>query len=383
MNEKFAHIIGTGKLFIRDEVIEFENKVTANFLVAPNYMLDQMGLTRQQTQYYAPQYTQANKFSVLEESIDSSMSKVYTDMGSFAASAFSLVQVSLLKSTVRGSGVITKSGTIRSAGFNVTTFLPTSILPNLAVPTRRCTVSLLGAISVSSTSGWVYNASKKALYNYLGSSIYKIPFDIETGVMGTQTTLASGFNNWGGFNLTDGKSKMYRQTAANQMMVFDMETDSLTTVNLSASVSSSANGIAWSESEGLIRSYVGTGFTISPSGSVITATGGRSSNWTTIRLTLIKSDYVITTSSYLGHVDTSDPRIAAFSGFGLSPDEVIFDNDKNIVTAQFPSSSPSTVDIFMRRLPDTSHTIITIPTTSVTVGESFGIEYTFTVTDGR
>lgn len=375
-------IIGSGKLFIRDQVIEFENKVNSNFLVAPQYFLDQMGLSRNTYNLYTPDYSAASKFSVLAESVDSTMSRSYTDMGSIGISSFSLVQSSMLKSTLRASGVISKDGTIKSAGFNVATNLPTPIIPALNVPYRRNVISLTGSTTVSVLSNWVYNDSKKALYNYYGATIYKIPYDIDTGVIGVESVISTDWESetQSRFSFTDGRNRVFRQSSATTFKIFNMETESVTTVTLSEAIAQSQYGIAWDEPNNVIRCYNGTGFTIALDGTVTTGTNGRP--WSSTVLFLIKDTHVITANSFMDHVYSATANIATFN-MQITASNFIRNNRKEITIVDFPNTSPATMTQFMRREPDTSQTILTVPTTNVSIGETFGIEYSFTVVDGR
>lgn len=377
-------IVGSGKLWIGEKVIEFENKVNSNFLVAPQFMLDKTGFTKQQFSAYEPDYNSTSKFSVLEESTDATMTKAYTDMGTINISNFNLVQASFLKSTIRASGNITQTGTIRSAGFNVATKLPSPSVAQLNVPYRRTVISLTGSTTVSVTSGWIYNDHSKALYNYKTSTIYKIPYDIDTGTIGKESIISTNWKEGGSssyFFCTDGINRVFIQTSGTTMKIFDMATDTVTDVTLSESVTQWLYNIGWDETNGVLRSYNGNGFTIAPDGKVTTDTGGRV--WGSTSICVIRDSYIMHSNGYYDkEANISSPIIAQFNHV-VEPWQFIKNSRKEIYVVDFPNASPSSMTVFHRREPDSSQTILTIPTTNVTIGESFGIEYSFTVVDGR
>lgn len=385
-------IIGSGKITIGDKIIPFENKVNSNFLVAPNFMLDMYGTTKQSSSAYTGDYSKTVKFSLLEELVDSTMTKAYTEMASIDIASFTIIQATLLKSTVRASGNINKSGTIRSAGFNVATRKPSSnTISQLNLPYRRITLTLTGSTTVTRTSGWVYNNSSKALYNYTTATIYKIPFDIDTGSIGSEQIISTNWIAEGSrFSFTDGRNRVFRQNSGTSMKIFDMSDDTIKDVTFSQEVDDHSENICWDETQGNIRCFTSwyvndsltvEGYTIDLDGNVTRNTGSMK-NWD-YQLIAIKNTHCIENGSFIDFVDITSPEIAEFKINMLDKDEYIKDSNKNIVTVSFPSITPSTMILNLMREPDSSQTILSIPETSVQIGESFGIEYTFTVIDGR
>jgi hypothetical protein len=394
--DNFPTIKGHGHIKINDTIIPFENKVNSWFLGAPTFFLDYVGLTKQQssTTTYGRSFT---KFSVVQEPIDNNMRKVYTEMGIILANAFSLVQSSMYRTTIRGAGTIQRDGIIRGAGFDITTLIPINVTPYVSLNIKQVTMNVpTGTYTLPSTSSWVYHPTKKALYCFTNPNIYKLSYDIDTGIFGNLTIVST---NWGtmyssGFDCTDLRNRRFMMVSTSQFLIWDFISETVTVVGFNRLVGSCQWGVGWDNQKQVIRSIGNAnvdnvnrnGLEIELNGNVNVNTGWYNSE--TQYILDFKDNY------WLGHTGIfpyatntgSAIRLANLNttvSWGFDRRLTIFDNLDVCVTATFNNTSPSNVTFTMIKYPDTSMTLLQMPETIVTTGDPFSIEYTFDIIDGR
>lgn len=384
-----------GHIEIGGKVIPFENKVNAAFLGAPQYLLDMEGLTGQASNTPYLGNIPATNFYLMQESPDFNMESLYTKMGNIPIANFVCTQVSMYKTTIRAGGTIDSNGTVRSAGFNVLTLPAASTIPNLNSPRRTVRLPLTNSLSLVNPASWVYYAEGKTLYNLeAGGSIYKIPFDMETGIMGSVSLVSSAWVPINGYNFcTNGVDKAFAYGSSNtKLKMFDFATETVSEITLSTTWDF-PHMVAWDTSINQIRCidqvYIGgvlvNGYTIALDGTITVNTGlyskiiGGSSR--TPRM--FHANYWETDSLLAPYSATAIGAIANIDEHERTRWNFIQDSDNIRVNANFNSVTPTLLNMIISRKFDTSISMLAIPETSVSAGQSFSVEYTFEVIDAR
>jgi hypothetical protein len=388
---------GSGILYINGEEIPFENKVNDAFVMAAQAFIDEQRLSGN----FVGQGTRAcyaKIFTLMSNPADASLSAVYNRIGHIPINAFNVIKVTPRKTTIRGGGIITANGTVRSAGFNVLCAeTPVSgNVPLFNLPLRRVELRIDGVASVPFVNNWVYVPVKQALYRYEANSqdIWKIPFDATNGTIGTPVQVANNFGGQstggGGYPVTNGVDKLVRWSSSTLMHIFDFITETASSVTMSASVSGATSQSARGWDETVEKFIVVSGTQLSHIELDGTVTQTTRESFSYEDLWVVKDGYAWDgrwlrsqyASAQLGQIGLGDSWVQPqqiFDKMYRFPD-----SDKWMLTGTFNSlSTPGIITLQYMREPDTSMSIINIPAQTVEVDTPFTVDYTFEVTDTR
>jgi hypothetical protein len=396
---------GSGILTIGNKEIPFENRVNFNFLMAPQNLIDLQQLSGNPYKSWGLMDLPAVGFTLSSSPIDTTLSGIYNRLGYVSMENFSTVIATPLKTVLRGAGLVTTAGTVRSGGFNMvcTEGAVSGVIPFCNVPRRRVDLRVTGMSSLPFADFWVYHPVKKALYRYAETSndIYKLDFDIETGVIGSSATLlTSGFTNNGNANsrkiFTDGYNRIWRftNTARTQIAIFDFTTDTLSTVTLSRAplTSSPETDSAWDEfNEWVVFGINSTTWdTMKLDGTVDSIPNPRIPQQLN-GIRVIKEHYMIEgrniTRPYENNPMAYTSTLTGSSGWVNTYNNKqyrILDSDGWIVTGTFNSAvTPGLLTLDFMKEPEMAMSMLSIPATAVDVDTPFSIQYTFEVIDNR
>jgi hypothetical protein len=401
---KMIGIKGSGLLRIAGKEIPFENRVNMNFLMAPQNLIDLQGLSGTPYKSYGLNDVPAVGFSLCSNPIDTSLSQIYNRLGFIGMDNFQTVLATPLKTVIRGAGLVTTAGTVRSGGFNMVCAEGAigDIVPFVNIPRRRVDIRITNIASLPFSDNWVYVKSKQALYRYGRDSneIYKIGFNLETGAIGTSATLLTNqFNfpsNTSYRNIfTDGYNRIFRYTtnSRNEIAVFDFRTDTLSVVTLSKAMPSSisSTGQAWDEYRQLhvFGDSTSTWYDLDiETGTVTEYSPPRTrlgSTW------VIKEHYMIEGRSLRRPYEVADMAFTTNSTDTskwmhsiFDKEYRILDNNGWVVLGEFNSATtPGVLTLDMYKEPETAMSMLSIPATPVDADTPFTVDYTFEVVDNR
>jgi hypothetical protein len=395
---------GSGILRIGEKEIPFENRVNEAFVMAAQYFIDLQRLAGNFVAGSSIRDCPAVSFMLLSNPADPTMKSVYNRLGFINISNFSVISATPKKTTIRGAGVTSAAGTIRSGGFNplCVETPPAGNSPYLNVPMRNVELRVEGLASVPFTGTWVYVPIAEAFYRYADNSteIWKLPFDFATGTFGTPTMLTNAFTRTGTTSFdsinTDGVSRIWRYANAtvSSLVVFDFETDTLTTLPLSTNISPVQNAYrCWDVGKGLFCAYYTSLTTLTyvdiDTGIVTTEPKGNSSQPDDLRV--IFTDYKLDGTYIRKPYDNSEmgrPWLSTswfnMESSGISKQYRFPDSDGWQTIGTFnTTSTPGIFTMRFMREPDTSMTIMNIPPQAIAIDTPFSIDYTFEVTDTR
>lgn len=406
-------IRGYGVLTIGNKEIPFQNKVNTNFLMAPMNLIDLQGMGGGAYESFGLMDVPCTSFQILSDSYDQNFQKIYSRLAFVGMSSFTAAIQKPTRVVLRGGGQFHTAGIARSAGFNVVTGEGAvgGVIPYVNVPRRRARIRVSGIASLPFADNWVYHPSLKALYRYAldSAEIWKLPFDIDTGVFGTsaikitdQFTPTSSTNYR--FILTDGVSKLFRlkDNNRNVLLVYDLENESLDEVSLSTAVSI-YNGVGdkfYHEGDGCLymdNINVSTSqcYRINPTTGtvdVVTKAGGRTIQFQNVYVS--KATYMMEQRYIRRPLELTDLARSHTSTSGVGTDGFFFpeyfdkayrfpDDNGWVIRGTFDSATtPGTCQLYMAKEPDMAYSLITIPPTEVDVDTPFSIEYTLEVMGG-
>lgn len=399
-------IKGSGLLRIGGKEIPFENRVNMNFLMAAMNLIDIQNMGGGVYESFGLMNKPCNSFQICSDVADPNMDKIYRRLAFVGINSFTPAVQKPLKVVLRAGGQFQTAGTARSAGFNVVTGEGAvgGILPYVNVPRRQARVRVSGIASLPYSDSWVYHPTLKSMYRYArgSSEIWKLPFDINTGQFGTQATLLTDqFTPTGStsynYVITDGVNRLFRikDNSRNVLLIYNLETEQLSEVNLSETLSSSAGygGMAWDEgNERIVMSYEsGQFYSIDPNTGGVSRLpypGGRSSF---SALYAIKEHYMMERNAIRRPYEGTDLALCDTTGTAADyfmdylnkmfrfPDGMGW-----VITGTFDSiTTPGSCLLYMAKEPDMAYTMITIPPTEVDVDTPFTVDYTFEVVDNR
>lgn len=397
-------IKGSGVLEIAGKQYPFENRVNFNFLMAPQNLIDLQTLSGAPYKSFGLRDVPAVGFTLSSTAIDPTLSDIYSRMGYVSMDNFATVLVTPLKTVLRGAGLVTTAGTVRSGGFNMvcTEGAVGGVVPYVNTARRRVDLRVTGVGNLPFANNWIYHPTQKALYRYAADSaeIHKIPFDLDTGVIGSASTMVTnGFtvnptSNYR-YIFTDGYNKIFRvsNTGRTEIKIFDMSTDTLSTVTLSALVPSSINDdfqVGWDEFNQLLiyGTSTSTWTRMALDGTVDTIPSTRQLSG----IRVIKEKYQIEGRTLMRPYETEPMAYTSTVTSGtndwvnaLSPKSYrILDNDGWIVSGTFNSTvTPGILTLEFFKEPETAMSMLSIPAVAVDVDTPFSIEYTFEVIDNR
>jgi hypothetical protein len=398
-------IKGSGLLRIAGKEIPFENRVNTNFLLAPQNLIDLQGLSGLPYKSYGLNERRAVGFSLCSNPIDTKLSQIYNRLGFIGMDNFQTIAVTPLKTKLRGAGLVTTAGTVRSGGFNMVCAEGPigDIIPYVNIPRRRVNIRVIGIESLPFSDNWVYVKSKQALYRYEqnSSEIYKIDFNLETGAIGTTATLMTNQFNFPSNTsysyrniFTDGYNRIYRFTtnSRNEIAVYDFRTDTLSIVPLLEAMPGSGNGVSvWDEYRQL-HVYGGSSTTwrdLDIETGIVTSYPAPRTSFAGIWA--IKEHHMIEGRSIRQPYNVTDLAFTTTSTssydwiHGMFNKEYrILDNDGWVVRCEFNSAiTPGVLTIDMLKEPETAMSMLSIPATPVDADTPFTVDYTFEVTDNR
>lgn len=402
-------IRGHGVLTIGDKEIPFENKANTNFLMAPMNLIDLQGMGGGAYESYGLMELPCNSFQILSDPYDQDMNKIYNRLAFVSINSFTAAIQKPTKVVLRGGGQFNEAGIARSAGFNVVCAEGefSGVVPYVNIPRRRARVRVTGVSSVPFTGTWVYHPTNKALYGYRDDSaeIWKIGFDIDTGVYSGDPVLLTDQFTFGnsGYRtiLTDGVSRLFRLNGNNfnSIIVYDLETEQLSTLSLSSSVDvySGVGDKFWDDlgkkiyvrglllannqlyeidpDTGQVETLTFPGRGNTPFSSVYALNEYFMMEQRAIRARFELSDLALSSTSTSG---TTGYFTEYFSKFYRFPDSSGW-----VITGTFDNTlGPGSLQLEMVKEPDTAYTMIAIPPTEVEVDTPFSIEYTLEVVGG-
>jgi len=403
---------GHGVLTIGDKEIPFENKVNTNFLMAPMNLIDLQGMGGGAYESHGLMENPCTSFQILTNAFDQDLMKIYNRLAFVGMSSFTAAVQKPTKVVLRGGGQFHTAGTARSAGFNVVTGEGAvgGVLPYVNVPRRRARVRVSGIASLPFADNWVYHPAKKTMYRYARDSaeIWKLPFDIDTGVFGTSAVMITDQftptdNTSYRFILTDGVSKLFRlkDNNRNTLLVFDLETEQLTEVTLSTTVSiyngegdkfyNEANGYLYMDATGIGGSaFCAEVNPVTGEVNPFPKAGGRSSLFTAVYV--CRAEYMLEAKYVRRPFEETDlaycynPNASGSTGYftGYLDKAYRFPDDNGwVIQGNFDSTTtPGSCQLYMAKEPDMAYSLITIPPTEVDVDTPFSIEYTLEVVGG-
>lgn len=393
-------IRGHGVLTIGKKEIPFENRVNANFLMAPMNLIDIQGMGGGAYESFGLMEVPCNSFQILSDAYDPDLNKIYNRLAFVAINSFQAVVQKPTKVVLRGGGQFQAAGTARSAGFNVVTGEGPvgGVYPYVNISRRRARLRVSGLASVPFTDGWVYHPSLKAMYRYAldSSNIYKLDFDLSTGEFGNSVELIeNAFTPTANTNyrwiVTDGISKLfrYKDNNRNVLLIYDLATETLSELNLSGS--SINSGATYDEGDnsivgnGNLTQYVkidlGTG-----QGSVYNFPSGK---FEFSNLYLVKSEYMMEDRfirrpyEWTTDLAACSPTSGQYFTNFLNKTYRFPDDDGWVITGAFDSATtPGSLILTMVKEPDMAMSLLTIPPTEVEIDTPFSIEYTLEVMGG-
>jgi hypothetical protein len=314
---------------------------------------------------------------------------------------FQTVLATPLKTKLRGAGLITTAGTVRSGGFNMVCAEGAigDVVPYVNIPRRRVDLRVTNIATLPFSDNWVYVKSKQALYRYKRDSneIYKIGFNLETGAIGTSATLLTNQFNFPSstdlrYIFTDGYNRIYRLTtnSRNEIAVFDFRTDTLSIVSLSPAMPNfnSMSGQAWDEDKQLhvYGDSSSTWYDLDIETGMVTSYSPPRARFSAIWV--IKEHYMIEGRSLRRPYEVTDLASTSTSSDSMhsmfNKEYRILDNDGWVVRCEFNSAiTPGVLTIDMFKEPETAMSMLSIPATPVDADTPFTVDYTFEVIDNR
>lgn len=384
-----SNIIGNMKIKIGDKEINVNNRVNKNFMLGSQVVLDlQLDIITSQTADSAIRPLPVDYFSLASEPMNNEMQSTYTELSRIPISNFKCIQANMFTTTLKATGTISSSGTMRTAGFNMVTKQQSSIIPRINTPTREIKVQLSRSFSLPNIEKWTYHPEKKAFYNFNSPPfIYKIPYDIDTGIIGDMSTIAS---NWDVYfspyvmNCTDGRNNRIVGTGFNEssFRVFNFLNESVSLVHFSERLTSD-DQYYWDEHYGALRS-LHLGKLIYLNGSVANLPEKYSTfqNWDSI--ICYKRDYIFTNMGAYSYVPTTqEPEQLSNHtdqwwryDFECKRQNFIKNYMDISVTGEF-SGNELTLEIMEE--PKTSMTLVEVPQTQVSAGQTYEVEYSFKI----
>lgn len=381
--------MGHMKLKIGDKIIEINNRVNKNFMLGSQVVLDlQLDILTSLSANGAIRPIPVDYFSLASEPMNNEMQSTYTELSRIPISNFKCVQANMFTTTLKASGTISSSGTIRTAGFNMVTKQQTSTIPGINTPTREIRVNLPRTFSMPNQEKWVYHPDKKAFYNFHSVPyIYKIPYDIDTGEIGNMSTISS---NWDVYyseytiDCTDGKNNRIVSYAFNdnRFYVFNFINETVSLITASERVSPDDRYV-WDEHYGALHS-LHLGKLIYLNGQ-ISNIPNRYSTWQNWRNTICyKRDYILTNYGAFSYVPTTqEPQQISQHvyennryDFGCDRQHFIKNDLGIIVTGEF---SGNILTLQIMEEPKTSMTLVEVPQIQVSAGQSYEVEYSFRI----
>lgn len=404
-------IKGYGVLTIGKKDIPFENKVNTNFLMAPMNLIDLQGMGGGAYESHGLMENPCTSFQILSDSYDQNFQKIYNRLAFVGMSSFTAAVQKPTRVVLRGGGQFHTTGIARSAGFNVVTGEGAvgGVLPYVNVPRRRARVRVSGIASLPFADNWVYHPTLKALYRYAQDSaeIWKLDFDIDTGEFGTSAVrITNQFtptaNSSYRFILTDGVSKLFRlkDNSRNVLLVFDLNTEQLTEVPLSTTLSifTGDGDKFYNEATGCLNmdggnSGFGYCYEVNPvTGAVneIPKSGGRVASFSSVYVCrsdhMLEQKYVRRPLEETNLAYSYNPSTGGSTGYFteyLNKTYRFPDDNGWVIRGTFDSATtPGTCQLYMAKEPDMAYSLIAIPPTEVDVDTPFSIEYTLEVMGG-
>lgn len=400
---------GHGVLTIGEKVIPFENRVNTNFLLAAMNLIDLQNMGGAAYESHGLMNLPCTSFQICSDSADPLMDKIYNRLAFVGVESFTPAIQKPLKVVLRGGGQFHTGGTARSAGFNVITGEGAvgGTIPYVNVPRRQARVRVSGIASLPYTDNWVYHPTLKTMYRYAldSSEIWKVDFDINSGQFGNSAIMIEDnftptANTSHRIILTDGVSRLFRfkDNNRNALLIFDLETEQLSEVALSTSVTYFTSGhhhIGWDSGNNRIvanHGNQGQYYSVDPDTGIVDVlnfVGGKTSFSS---LYTIKEYFMMEQRAIRRPYEQTDLALSHTSTSGSTgyfteyyhkefrfPDELGW-----VVTGTFDSgTTPGSCSLYMVKEPDTAFSLISIPPTEVEVDTPFSIEYTLEVVDNR
>lgn len=397
-------IKGSGKLEIAGQEFPFENRVNFNFLMSPQNLIDLQLISGSPYKSFGLREVPAVGFTLCSNPIDTTLSGIYNRLGFIAMGSFATVLITPLKTVLRGAGLVTTAGTVRSGGFNMvcTEGAVGGVVPYVNMSRRRADLRVSNVGNLPFANNWVYHPVKKALYRYAPDSadIHKIPFDLDTGIIGTSSTLlTSGFTpnpqTFYRYIMTDGYNRIWRFTNSNrnEIAVFDFTSETLSIVPLTSAVSLQTDDFsnAWDEfNQKHIFGQSSTTWTrMALDGTIDTIPAPRS-QLSGIRVfkELYAIDQAKITRPYeveaMAYTDVNHTVQNNWVNMISDKQYRILDSNGWIVRGTFNSAvTPGLLTLEFFKEPEMAMSMLSIPPVAVDVDTPFSIEYTFEVIDNR
>lgn len=338
----------------------------------------------------------ARKVSVHEEAVSENGSDIYTSLGevSFWYSK-KMISAGLFNTKIMSNPIsIKKSGIIKSVGLNVITNSGTDVVAGTSVERRYVDIPNPGLNAFSSNFNFYYKA-KSCFFSFVGANIYKIPFDMNTFTFGTPILISSSFaynTNYGRFAATNLKNKVFKQINTTQFLVFNCDTETVTTVTCNMAIPSTYT-LSWDRSLGRMRDIYNSsdkGFTITESGFITKGTGSLSSSSTPyisntpsyIENNKIMDNGMIWLNNIVPGVNTIAQNLGAANSAALyaQPGYLMLNDDNTHIMFTSPSNVATMGKITFEKFSETMYTLIgNTPDIVVNAGDSISVEFEFNI----
>lgn len=385
---------GFGSLKINDKKYDFTNRVNSVFFMGPVQMMVEFGFAGSDatTSYFR---AKASKFSLLEDAYDENMNTLYSSLADVDLTGMKLMGSDLLRSRISLTGVIERSGVIKSAGFDAVT-KQTKILPSIKIPWRNMNITFpdRDLPSVGSNGVWVYDPYKKRIMQLRQDFIARVivaDFDPMTRTLGQFSEIASIPVNGSSGIASDGQNFVVYHTVPGSIQYLDLITDTVTTITLDKLASPDTN-LVWDFTLQKLRSYRKradySGYTIDLDGNVEYNTGAIVPTFPSSGSsgTMLYSDgnYIVDTKNMIYKVEGEvATKLVQPITTETRKEQFLFDPAGTIVRGTLKNNVGKLGGLIFEtyRNAEMALTLLELPNILVSAGDTFELEYNFEMLD--